>query len=554
MQNSGRSVVVVLGPPRSGTSAVCHVLQNLGVDFGDPSLFIDPEKNQHNPIFFELVELNEINEEIIRELGWEYRDFVATPLEEDFSSLLVDKFEDKIARFVESNFGGSPEFGLKDPRFCFTLPLWTTVFGRLGIEVRCLLTQRDGEAVAVSNFRLSPERGVEYSRRIVDLSLGSALNFLRSRDYQSVYFEGVAAASTPAITSLMAVSGRGDDVVRQAISSVLDSKLVHWKGEEPYQEDAAITEEYLALARSIRRFRMPVEGGGRGERAVPDSGVRNGHALEPSFFSNEGASFERGRVKLYFRSSDGSYGEESSIVMPWPSPASVETIEFGLPDGNCASHIRIDPSEFPGAYAVLELIIDGKESVPLANAIAGNGALFELGNGGVGLVANHGDPWLEFKLPEGDACRVTVKMERISMPDAGRRIFEEAALATLFNGLNERVARIDDRIISSRDHSDMTISAELRAVSEKLHEGMMEIKENQMRLAENVVDMGAGNADSAGKINTLSESIEHLRTELLRIEGQIRADGCEREVRVIEMLEEMKSTGIKRLVQRWFGK
>ena len=115
-----RNAILVVGPPRSGTSAVCHVLNECGIDFGDPADFVDPAVNLHNPVFFELVELNDLNERMMERLGWRYSDFNALPLQEDFDSSLADEFEPEVARLI-GRFGNAPSFGLKDPRFCFTL-------------------------------------------------------------------------------------------------------------------------------------------------------------------------------------------------------------------------------------------------------------------------------------------------------------------------------------------------------------------------------------------------------------------------------------------------
>jgi hypothetical protein len=434
---------------------MCHVLQKLGTDFGDPDLFIDPEQNRHNPIFFELVSLNEINDEILAELGWSYRDFVATPLHEDFSSALADKFEARIASFLQSNFGESNRIGMKDPRFCFTLPLWMTVMGRLGIECQCLLTERDSEAVAASNFRLSPERGIEYSRRIVDLSKGAALYFLKNRTYQSVSFEELAASAPSAVKSLMAISGHGAEMVAQTIAEVFDRNLMHLQGDERSEpnSDLDLAEDYASLAKLVRKFQMPVGGSAASPPHARGSMPLSGHHLGTSFLLEKNVAFERGKVQLYFRSEAESYTEANSIVMPWPSFASTEIVEFNLPDDHMVNYIRLDLNDFPGAYAVQQLLIDGQALVPLQRATAGNGAVLELHNGNIGLVANHDDPWLEFSIPSGRAHQLAVKVQRLPLEAISQKIFEDPEFDVLLRQLHDRVSRIDDRVVGIQEHT-----------------------------------------------------------------------------------------------------
>src|SRR6185312_2247106 len=74
-KNKPGVAILVIGAPRSGTSAVSNVLSELGVDFGDRERFVDPEIHRHNPIFFELQSLNHLNDAILAELGFKYADF-----------------------------------------------------------------------------------------------------------------------------------------------------------------------------------------------------------------------------------------------------------------------------------------------------------------------------------------------------------------------------------------------------------------------------------------------------------------------------------------------
>lgn len=577
MRSSERSTVIVLGPPRSGTSAVCHVLRDLGIDFGDPTLFVDPEKHVHNPIFFELVELNEINEEILAELGWRYRDFVATPLVEDFPPELADKFEARIARFIESNFGDSTEIGLKDPRFCFTLPAWTAILGRLGMRQRHLLTHRDGEAVAVSNFRLSPARGIDYARRIVDLSMGAALHLLDGRDYQVVRFEGLAKADDASIASLADVSQRSADLVKEVVARVFDSALVHGHGDELHDLDLSAGADYADVARLIRRFRLPVGEVTSHPATGPDVETTE-HMLGIAGLFDKRAMFEFGKVQLYFRQDQESYREENSIVMPWPSRADTEVISFELPEDCSAGYIRLDLNDSPGAYAVRQLSIDAEAVAPIRHAIAGSGAVLELQNNSIGLVANHDDPWLEFKLPVPNASKLTVLMQRMSLADLGRRGFDDKQVANLLEGLNRRIAQVEDRIVGFWEDTTSTVAGEIRQATATVQDGLNDVQRKQQ---EAVIQISAVAADGVAATERISgellrvadavkagvvPSLDGLRTDLDRTARELRSDLSRvgdavqeqvREHRALtvqgnETLGEIRTRIFKKMFQGWF--
>ncbi|MGR4875229.1 hypothetical protein [Pseudoxanthomonas sp. LARHCG66] len=577
MHSSDRSTVIVLGPPRSGTSAVCHVLRDLGIDFGDPKLFVNPEKHAHNPIFFELVELNEINDEILAELGWSYRDFVATPLAGDFSPEIADKFEVRIARFIESNFGSSTEIGLKDPRFCFTLPVWTTILGRLGIRQRHLLTHRDGEAVAVSNFRLSPTRGIDYARRIVDLSMGAALHLLDGRDYQVVRFEGLAKADEASIAALADVSQRSVGLVKEVVASVFDDTLVHGHGDEFHDLALSTGTDYAEVARLIRRFRLPV--GETIPHAQASSEVEVvGHLLGITGLFDQRATFEFGKVQLYFRLENESYCEESSIVMPWPSRADTDVIAFELPEDCNAGYIRLDLNDSPGAYAVRQLSIDGQAVAPIRHAIAGSGAVLELQNGSIGLVANHDDPWLEFKLPIPDACKLTVLMQRMSLADLGRRGFDDTQVANLLEGLNRRIAQVEDRIVGFWEDTTSTVADEIRQATVTVQDGLSGIQRKQHDTDTLISAVAADDSAAAERLSSellrvadaikegvipsvdglrgdLDRTTRELRSDLLRVEGDMQEQVREHRALTVqgnEALEEIRARNFKKMLQGWF--
>ena len=118
-----KKAILVLGAPRSGTSVVSHVIHKLGVDFGNHDRFVDPKVHVFNPIFFELQSLNNLNDEIFAYFSKKFTNFDLVPGEGDFGNEVIAKFEKKITEFIDDEFSKSKTIGLKDTRFCFTLPI-----------------------------------------------------------------------------------------------------------------------------------------------------------------------------------------------------------------------------------------------------------------------------------------------------------------------------------------------------------------------------------------------------------------------------------------------
>jgi hypothetical protein len=169
LPGTGGIAVLVLGPPRSGTSAVSHVLSELGVEFGRPERFVDPDRNTHNPIFFELQALNGLNNRVLAAAGLHYELFDCL---EDPRGLTIpgrEAFVDDVRRLIAEELGGAALIGLKDPRFVLTLPFWMHALAECGYRTRCVLTTRDVEATVRSNEAVNCF-STGHNRRLVTLS------------------------------------------------------------------------------------------------------------------------------------------------------------------------------------------------------------------------------------------------------------------------------------------------------------------------------------------------------------------------------------------------
>jgi hypothetical protein len=183
-----KRAILVIGPPRSGTSVVSHVVNKLGVNFGDPSRFVDPEKHTFNPIFFELQSLNDLNDEMFAWFGKSFGKADWIPDRADFEGPIVDAFQDKVAALVESEIPGSDTIGFKDTRFCFTLPLWEGILGRLGYEVGRVLVRRAAHPTFASNQSLNHYSDAVNFRLVAQATL-AARHFLEGREFEVVRYE-----------------------------------------------------------------------------------------------------------------------------------------------------------------------------------------------------------------------------------------------------------------------------------------------------------------------------------------------------------------------------
>ncbi len=219
-----KKAILVLGAPRSGTSVVSHIIHKLGADFGSHDRFVDSQVHTFNPIFFELQSLNNLNDEIFAYFSKKFINFDWVPNEEDFGNEVIAKFEKKITKFIDDEFSKNNTIGLKDTRFCFTLPIWDVILKRLGFDVHYVLTQRSANAVFVSN-KLVNKCSPATNFSIVVQSTLLARHFITGRKHVIVRYEDLLADPGPSIMRLCddlsmdrALIGKARSVIREDLN------------------------------------------------------------------------------------------------------------------------------------------------------------------------------------------------------------------------------------------------------------------------------------------------------------------------------------------------
>jgi hypothetical protein len=219
---AARTAHLIVGVPRSGTSAVAQLLSDAGLSFGDPAHFLDTTVHKHNPNFFEMEWVNQVNNLAVEALGSLYsEDFL--PVESDFADPALDKLRARIVDQVRAEFGDAPHIGIKDPRFCFTFPLWRELLEGMGYAVSAVLTLRSEAACRRSNLALEAKWADDrtWSRFYLQSLLG-ARHF--TRDVPTVVIDYDALmADPPGYAAGLQLPG----IDLAAATARLDPTLVH---------------------------------------------------------------------------------------------------------------------------------------------------------------------------------------------------------------------------------------------------------------------------------------------------------------------------------------
>ena len=181
-----RTAVLVAGMHRSGTSALTRVLADLGCDL--PATLM--EANEYNVAgYWESQEIVDLNDALLASAGSSWDDW--EPFHPGwYASPVAGDWRRRAAAAVESEFGESTLFVLKDPRVCRLLPFWFDVLEGLGVDCRVVLPIRNPLEVARSledRDAMEPSAGMLlWLRHVLDAEAAS-----RNRPRSFVRFDGL---------------------------------------------------------------------------------------------------------------------------------------------------------------------------------------------------------------------------------------------------------------------------------------------------------------------------------------------------------------------------
>jgi hypothetical protein len=130
--------IIVLGMHRSGTSAFTGVLGLLGVELGSKLM---PASSANEAGYWEHQDVVNVHEQLLAALGSHWDDPSRLPA--GWWKLdAVAPYRRQLLEIVSRDFAAVPLWGLKDPRMCRLLPLWTGLLEELGCEATWVLMTR----------------------------------------------------------------------------------------------------------------------------------------------------------------------------------------------------------------------------------------------------------------------------------------------------------------------------------------------------------------------------------------------------------------------------
>lgn len=158
-ETAHKSIIIVLGMHRSGTSVTARALQVLGVELGDQLL--PPSKGDNEKGFWEDEDITRFDDSLLETLSSTYDRLALLDENEQRHEHTAER--KTAVSLLAAKMESVELFGFKDPRTAILLPFWQTVFQELALDDSYVIAIRNPLSVANSLLKRNDiplEKGV----------------------------------------------------------------------------------------------------------------------------------------------------------------------------------------------------------------------------------------------------------------------------------------------------------------------------------------------------------------------------------------------------------
>ncbi|MFO1322760.1 MAG: hypothetical protein U1F15_01735 [Burkholderiales bacterium] len=211
MPDAKRSVVVVSGMHRAGTSVVARGLQALGLDLGDALMSADVKMNARG--FFEDVDVVKLDDALLDARGADWKN-VALLDGVDWRAPAHAAHRDAARRMLDAKLARSGSFAFKDPRVPRLLPFWQAVFADARITDAYVIAVRHPRAV-VDSLTARDDLDARRSGWLWLIHLACSLAYASGRPRVVVDYDRMLAAPERELARIARALGLPADAVRR---------------------------------------------------------------------------------------------------------------------------------------------------------------------------------------------------------------------------------------------------------------------------------------------------------------------------------------------------
>ena len=226
-----RTVLLIFGMHRSGTSAFAGLLKESGIPMGKALMkpaFDNPRG------FYEDERVVAFNEQILNILGQSWETIAAMPANW-MNIQQVQDLQKEATEFIQIAFNKLPLFALKDPRFSLTFPFWQAIFQKLNINTKQYILVRHPYEVAHSLWKRNQLPKVTATALWMKYML-EAVTVIDPKNSQFISFETVVNQPQKVLQSLAAFVKDNLKESTTIADSFIHQGLRHHYANQPIQE------------------------------------------------------------------------------------------------------------------------------------------------------------------------------------------------------------------------------------------------------------------------------------------------------------------------------
>lgn len=217
-----RTAILVLGMHRSGTSAFTRLISQLGAALPDHLI---PESESNEAGFWESSDIVALDDELLALAGGRWDDWRRWSIQ-DLDDSGLQPLRERARDLLQRDFGASPRFVLKDPRFCRLLDFWLPVLDGFADDIRCVLPLRHPLEVADSlrqrDALPAPLACVIWLRHVLEAERHS-----RALPRLLLRYDSLLEAPQEQVAALARWLGWADEADAAQVAGSLHSRLRH---------------------------------------------------------------------------------------------------------------------------------------------------------------------------------------------------------------------------------------------------------------------------------------------------------------------------------------
>lgn len=351
-----KTAILILGPHRSGTSAISGAISRFTeANFGK---LLMQAQHDNQKGFYENEKIVALNDAILAELYRSWED--PRPLDTNLlKSTRIDYLRERANGVIKEQYNKSEVIAIKDPRLCLTFPFWEAILEEAGFDLKIVVLHRRVEAI-VDSLQSREWLSQEHGYLLTTMYALQAERY--TRRHNRIWIDYNRAISDTDYLNNRLPTLLSDLILTLNVSNELDPRLQNFG--KSASSESSIDSQYIALYEALGEFEKASDG----EILQPDVAV-----LEKAFSTYNQIAQEKGASLLRSRADHGKVifkyvNQLDKVVHSYRLEDEGVSIEIGWTAENRPDKILIIPIHRSATLTDLHVELIGEETYQISHS------------------------------------------------------------------------------------------------------------------------------------------------------------------------------------------